>query len=208
MSHRRSAAKPAPERPPTRGLADFARLVFAGATLQPTWDALMARATGDAADVGAMLDLSTSCNWSASASRDWRCRPTRWPASATIASVIGTGDGPRLLALVAAGDLMASTPVEFLLTGWNGELDLIFLDPRRAGAIGIPEHDVAILAVGESDANAPLLAPLAGRRAALAEADAERVAGRHPGARPRPRAGEARRRAGLVAPPTRASAEG
>jgi len=75
--------------------------------------------------------------------------------------VVGTGRGPHLLALVAAGDLMASTPLDFLLTGWNGVVDLMFVTPGERATILIPEHDIAIIAVGESDANATLLNALA-----------------------------------------------
>jgi hypothetical protein len=50
--------------------------------------------------------------------------------------------------------------VDFLLSGWNGVLDLLFVAPGEQATIVIPEHDVAIIAVGESDANASLLEAL------------------------------------------------
>ena len=145
------------EPPATAGLADYARTVFAGADLQPTWDALMVRATASPPDAGAMLDLSTILQLVGQREQGLALQADALARERRYRRVIGAGDGPHLLALVAAGDLMASTPLDFLLSGWNGVLDLMFVTPGERATIGIPEHDVAILAVGESDANADLL---------------------------------------------------
>jgi hypothetical protein len=151
---------------PTGGLADFARIVFAGGDLQPAWDALMARAAAHPDDAGALLDLSTILQLAGQRAQGLALQADALARQHWYRRTLGTGRGPRLLALVAGGDMMASTPVEFLLAGWNGELDLIFLTPDAPVPARIPDHDVAILAVGESDANAPVLraiAPLAAR---------------------------------------------
>lgn len=186
----------------TGGLADYARLIFEGRDVQPTFDALLARASATPADPGAMLDLSTLLQLAGQREQGLALQADALARQRHYRKRIGTGEGPRLLALVAAGDLMASTPVEFLLTGWNGELDLVFLTPGdRLG--GITEHDIAILAVGESDANAPILAQLAGivprwpRPMLNASPDAIRALGRDRA--PAKLAGAP----GLVAPPTR-----
>ena len=152
-----AAASPAA----TAGMADFARAVFAGRDLQREWDALMARATSVPADVGAMLDLSTILQLIGQRDQGLALQADAVARQRCYRKAIGTGEGPRLLALVAAGDLMASTPVEFLLTGWNGELTLLFLKAGESLAEPVPDHDIAMLAVGESDANAPILAALA-----------------------------------------------
>jgi hypothetical protein len=151
-----------PVNPPavTGGLAQYARLVFAGRDLQPTWDALMARATATPPDIGAMLDLSTLLQLVGQRDQGLGLQADALARQRHYRLVVGTGAGPHLLALVAAGDLMASTPLEFLLGGWNGELDLLFLTPSDPPLADLPEHDLAILAVGESDANAPILAAL------------------------------------------------
>jgi hypothetical protein len=160
-----SALRRAPERAAdepalTGGLVDFARLMFSGGDLQPTWDELMARATQGAGDAGAMLDLSTLLQLTGQRELGLALQADALARQRHYRRIIGTGVGPRLLALVAAGDMMASTPVEFLLAGWNGELDLIFLAPGDAPLTDPPAHDLAILAIGESDANAPILAAL------------------------------------------------
>ena len=147
---------------PTGGLADYARLVFEGGDTQPVWDALMARAAATPPDPGAMLDLSTLLQLVGQREQGLALQADALARQRHFRRTLGTGEGPRLLALVAAGDLMASTPVEFLLGGWNGALDLLFLAPGDPPLAAIPEHDLAILAVGESDANAPILRSLAG----------------------------------------------
>jgi hypothetical protein len=120
----------------------------------------MARATATPADVGAMLDLSTILQLVGQREEGLALQADALARQRRFRRVIGTGKGPHLLALLAAGDLMASTPVEFLLSGWNGVLDLLFVTAGETATIAIPDHDIAILAVGESDANATILTAL------------------------------------------------
>jgi len=148
--------------PVTLGLASFARTLFAGQDLQPTWEALMARATAVPPDLGAMLDLSTILQLVGQREQGLALQADALARERRYRRVVGTGNGPHLLALVAAGDMMASTPIDFLLSGWNGVVDLMFVAPGERATIAIPEHDIAFLAVGESDANATLLDALAG----------------------------------------------
>jgi hypothetical protein len=56
--------------------------------------------------------------------------------------------------------MMANTPLEFLLKGMGGRLDTLYLDGGPPEVV--PDHDLAVLTVGESDETAPLLASLAG----------------------------------------------
>jgi hypothetical protein len=144
----------------TAGTADFARAVFAEQDLRPTWDALMARAGGASPDAGAMLDLSTVLQLVGQREQGLALQADALARGRWYRRSMGTGAGPRLLALTAAGDLMANTPVEFLLSGWDGVLDQLYLRPGEPPPTDPPDHDVAILAVGESDANAPILQSL------------------------------------------------
>lgn len=66
----------------------------------------------------------------------------------------------RVLALVAPGDLMANTPLELLLENSDIALDLLYLSPGVDTPGELPEHDVLFVAIGESDANLPLLKTL------------------------------------------------
>jgi hypothetical protein len=67
----------------------------------------------------------------------------------------------RLLALVAPGDLMVNTPLDFLTAHLDVDLDLLFVRPGRDLPAKMPDHDVAFFAVSESDpATLARLAPL------------------------------------------------
>lgn len=70
--------------------------------------------------------------------------------------------GLRLLTIMGPGDLMANTPIEFLLEDSDISLDLLYLTLESEWPEIVPDHDVMMVAVGESDANQPLLARLAG----------------------------------------------
>lgn len=158
--HRLPNAPGLPDPTPTLGLADFARMVFAERDLSPVWNQLMARATGG--DVGAMLDLSTILQLVGQREQGLALQADALKVSRHFRKALGTGEGPTILALVAAGDLMANTPLEFMLQGFNGRLDTLFLDPCHPFPDEVPGHDLAVMAVGESDDNEPLLAALAG----------------------------------------------
>jgi hypothetical protein len=66
----------------------------------------------------------------------------------------------RLLALMAPGDMLDNTGFEFVIDNSDIQLDLLYLLPGQALPQTLPEHDVLIVAIGESDKNAPQLAYL------------------------------------------------
>jgi hypothetical protein len=66
----------------------------------------------------------------------------------------------RALAILGLGDLMANSPFEFLIEQQPIALDLLYISPDIGLPKKIPEHDVLIVAIAESDSNQPLLAYL------------------------------------------------
>ena len=64
----------------------------------------------------------------------------------------------RLLALLGPGDMMDNTPLDFVVENSDIRLDLWFLLPGQALPEIIPDHDIAIVSLSESDQNRPLLA--------------------------------------------------
>lgn len=56
----------------------------------------------------------------------------------------------RLLALMAVGDATDNTPLDYLIEDSDISLDLLYLIPGRPLPPVIPDHDVAIVAAGES----------------------------------------------------------
>jgi hypothetical protein len=70
----------------------------------------------------------------------------------------------RVLALMAPGDLMANTPLDFITAELDVRLDLLFVLPGRPLPASLPDHDVAFFAAGDADSR--LLVRLAALRAA------------------------------------------
>jgi hypothetical protein len=62
-----------------------------------------------------------------------------------------SADPLRLLALVAPGDLMVNTPLDFITAYLDVRLDLLFVRPGHPLPSRLPDHDVAFFAVSESD---------------------------------------------------------
>jgi hypothetical protein len=73
----------------------------------------------------------------------------------------GTGRGIRLLAFMAPGDFMANMPIGFLLEGSSVTLDMVYVVPGLPLPQPLPDHDVALVAVAESNENQALLGELA-----------------------------------------------
>jgi len=65
--------------------------------------------------------------------------------------------GIRLLAIMRPGDMMDNTPVDFLLDGSDVALDILYVSLDLPFPASLPDHDVLIVAIGQSDQNQPLL---------------------------------------------------
>ncbi len=63
----------------------------------------------------------------------------------------------RVLALAGPGTMQDNAPLDFVLLNQNMQLDVYYFDADTQGNIEVPEHDVAILVLGESDKNNPVL---------------------------------------------------
>ena len=59
----------------------------------------------------------------------------------------------RLLALVAPGDMMVNTPLDFITRHINVQLDLLFLVPGQKLPDVVPDHDLMFFAATEPDAS-------------------------------------------------------
>ncbi len=66
----------------------------------------------------------------------------------------------RLLTIMGPGDLMANTPVEFLLENSDVALDIVYVTPDLPLPEQLPEHDVLFVAIAQSDQNMGLLASI------------------------------------------------
>lgn len=138
------------------GLARLARAASDPAELQRLWDELVARATADAADSAAFLDLSALLIATGAREKGLEVQAAAIADHALYRRSAPTPATLRLLAFATHGDFTANTPLDFLLEGSGVELMTWYIDgPPSPGSA--PEHDVAFLAIGESAEAAPLL---------------------------------------------------
>jgi hypothetical protein len=144
------------------GLATLAKKVFDGEDLTALNWQLIERMVKEPPDAAVLMDLSIIEQLIGNPA-DARAlqaqalevgRLYRRPASGA------TGEKLRLLAFLAPGDFMANTPLEFLLDGSGVTLDMLYVLPGQALPDELPDHDIAFVAVGESDDNRAVLAEL------------------------------------------------
>jgi hypothetical protein len=155
------APAPSPISPSLIGLAALARKAMRGEDLGPVLRPLLARLAADPADAAAWMDLSTIAQLRGAGAQRVTLqtralesqRVYRQPASGVARAT--------LLALVAPGDFMANTPLEFLLEGADIDIVFLYVGPDLDLLAAAPDHDAAFVAVAESAANQPALAAIA-----------------------------------------------
>ncbi|HLZ28954.1 MAG TPA: pyridoxal-dependent decarboxylase, partial [Chloroflexota bacterium] len=148
---------------PLIGVARLARRAFLGEDLAPLATALLARAQAHPTDANAMLDCSTvlQLRGNHDLAMSLQAEAVKTRALYSLPSH-APGRDLRLLVLMGPGDLMANTPIEFLVEDSDVSLDLLYLTLESEWPEIVPDHDVLLVAIGESEANQPLLRRVAG----------------------------------------------
>jgi len=143
------------------GLPTLMTLAFNGQDLTPVADGLMQRIKVDPNDVYALMDMAiifimrgeTKLAMSMKALALQNRQIYQYPRPAMPIKI-------RALMIAGPGDLMANSPFEFLIDQQPVALDILYVTPAMGLPRQVPEHDVLIVAVGESDSNLALLADL------------------------------------------------
>lgn len=147
---------------PLIGVAPLMRLAFLQQDLAPLGEVLLARVQSHPDDAHGYLDFSAVLQLKGqrelalavqAQAIELQCMyflPSRRPTGFT------------LLVIMCPGDLMANTPIEFLVEDADVALVLLYLAPDALWPEEVPEHDALLVAVAEADANQPLLTRLAG----------------------------------------------
>jgi len=154
----RQAASPAS----SLGLACLGRAVFEAHRLEAISGGLVERLAADPGDAGAMFDASTLIQMRGDREKGLELQAAALAICPAYRTVHGTGRGLRILAFATAGDLMANTPLDFLLEGSDIELTTWYVDGAAPSPDEVPDHDIAILAIGQSDDSSPALSRLSG----------------------------------------------
>jgi hypothetical protein len=149
------------------GLAKLAKLAFNGADLNPIWQQLIGRFATSEADVTTLLDMcsalmdmclidqflnNTERGMALQAQALESCRLYQAPAGKSPARL-------KVLGFATAGIINTNTPIEFLIEDSAITLYLLYLVPGKP-LPPIPEHDIAIVLIAESDKALPLLREL------------------------------------------------
>jgi glutamate/tyrosine decarboxylase-like PLP-dependent enzyme/glutathione synthase/RimK-type ligase-like ATP-grasp enzyme len=150
-----------PPSPPLMGLARLMRMAFEGQSLMPLANTFKTRAEQDPADANALMDLATAL----------QLHGLRDVGLATLSVAMQTqrvyelpaqrSPALRLLAIMGPGDLMANTPLPFLLENADISLTMLYLLPGESMPARLPEHDVVFIAISETSQTHDLLAQLA-----------------------------------------------
>ncbi len=143
------------------GAAPIVRHAYRGGSLAPAWQELVARIAANPNDASALMDMSVVLQVAGHREKALEIQRKALGIERCFTQAIGRGDGLRVLAFMAAGDFMANTPVDFLLEGSDAALIMVFVDADTRSLGNLPEHDVAFIAIGELEANRPVLDNLA-----------------------------------------------
>lgn len=133
------------------GLAPLMKLAFSGDDLKPIGEKLLERSKQHPDDANALMDLATILLLIGQ--RDIALA-TQIEAlqHQQVFHIPSVGEPKlRVLALMSPGDLMANTPIEFLLEDSNIALDIMYIGVGIPAVEQLPEHDVMFVAIGESD---------------------------------------------------------
>ena len=143
---------------PFIGLPDLMRMAMKGIDLTPLGSKLIEYAQQNAQAAEAWLDIATI--FQLKQNRDFALTMQRealrlqrvfhQPAQRFPVRV-------RLLAVFGAGDLMANTPVEFLVEHSDIALDMLYATLDEPIPDALPPYDAIFVAIAESEENRPLL---------------------------------------------------
>ncbi len=156
---------PALDQAPLIGLAALMRMAFSGVDLAPLGTQLVERAGQDQDQVNAnvLMDLSTVLQLRGDRELAMTIQRQALEQQQIYSPPTAAGHARiRLIAIMGPGDLMANTPLEFLLENSDVALDILYVAPDLPLPPALPEHDLVFVAVGESEQNIPLLQEIAG----------------------------------------------
>ena len=150
---------------PLMGLAALMRMTLSGTDMGSVGMQLIQRAGPYAQDANALMDLSTILQLRGDRELGLNIQRQALAIQQIYTPPRGRGQQDshvaslRLLALMGEGDLMANSPIEFLLEDQDVALDLLYVTDTLPE--NIPAHDVLFIAIAESEKNIPLLAKVA-----------------------------------------------
>ncbi|WP_202412788.1 ATP-grasp domain-containing protein [Duganella lactea] len=142
---------------PLIGVAPLMRRALAGEDLSTIGQTLLERAQTYPNDAHAYMDFSTVLQLTGNREDALAVQAEAIMLKPHYTIAAHRAPGLTLLVLMGPGDLMANTPVEFLVENSDVTLELLYLCPDEDFPDEVPDHDVMLVAVAESEANQALL---------------------------------------------------
>lgn len=149
---------------PFIGLVELMRLAHANVDISPLGQMLIDKTAENLDDANALMDLATVLQLRGNRELALQIQMQAIEIQRTYKLPV-KNPSLRVLALMSAGDLMANTPIEFLLKNSDIELTQFYVTEDLftvAGALNedLPKHDVLFVAIAESEENLLLLKQL------------------------------------------------
>ncbi len=157
MTFAEAAAEPRQDQPPVIGMAALVGLAYRQGNLGEVWNWLLERFAADPTDAAALMDLSVILQATGQREKGLELQQKALQLRRYYRRMHGRGNGLEVLALVTGGDFMANTPIDFLMEGSDAILSMLYVDGLTPHLRDVPRHDVAFIAVGESEANITVL---------------------------------------------------
>ena len=151
---------------PAADPAGFVRLAFEGAPVAPLIQQRLASLKPGPAGAAGLLELGTLFQLTGEPARALECQRLALATGRLFRHGQAGPGGLRLLLLVTAGDLMTNTPLELMLEGRDVEVTRLYLDAPSPLPEAVPDHDLAVMAISESDETRTLLERLRGAETA------------------------------------------
>jgi hypothetical protein len=146
---------------PILGQARLIRAAFEGTDMAAFAQEIVARGEGDQVDPGAALDVATVLMLMHRPTEALKLQSEVLQTHRHFTLLSNVAEArTRVLVIVAAGDLMANTPIDFLLNDPGFAVEYLFVPPDHPVPRVLPEHDVVVVGVAYSRANAPILEAL------------------------------------------------
>ena len=132
------------------GLAAIVGQLYAGANAEKLQQAIITRLGDQTQAAGAWLDLSILRRTLGDVERAEIFEREALSRSPIYRKASSATNPLRLLVFKTVGNFMANTPVEFMLEGSNVEVISVYLNNAMSDLGPVPDHDVALFAIGES----------------------------------------------------------
>jgi hypothetical protein len=139
------------------GLGALARIAFGGGDLTPVKAGLLKRLRENDNDAAALMDLATVSQLMGQHRLGLSLQALALKLQQLYPLPVPDPVGIRLLAILGPGDLAQNNALEFLIEGSDVRLDLLYVGTNLALPAVLPDHDLVMVALCESDRNRPQL---------------------------------------------------